>query len=124
MNLPALPSFRAEAFPGAPEWLARLLVLINTALRPMHLALLRLPELAFVEDRTFTTDSTGSVVVDLKNPLASKPRSVQLAKIATAAGGPPTAPFVFTWSMAGSGIRVLFTDLTASTKYVFSVSVQ
>lgn len=124
MNLPSLPSFRAEAFPGAPEWLARLLALINTALRPLHLALSRLPELAIIEDRTFTTEASGSVFVDLKNPLSSKPRCVQLGKLAAVDATAISAPFTFTWSMTGTQIRVLFTGLGASTKYLFSVTVQ
>lgn len=118
MNLPALPSFRAEAFPGAPAWLAQLLLMLNQALRPLQLALTRIPERGEALDKSFTTNNLGAAFVDLKVSLS--PRHLWIGQI-TPESGDLDNVWGYSWRKTSAGmIRVLFVGLTASSKYSFS----
>jgi hypothetical protein len=119
MNLPALPSFRAEAFPGAPAWLGQLLQLLNQALRPLQLALSRVPERGEAPDRNFITDASGKATVNLKVSM-DKVRNVWVS-VRLPSGELLEDVWSYSWRPTSTGqVQLRFVGLAASTKHVFS----
>jgi hypothetical protein len=119
MNLPSLPSFRVESFPGAPEWLVRLLGMLNQAFRPLQQAIQRLPERTEALDKTFTTNELGSAFVDLKTGF--KVTHLTVTRSPTPESGENDRLWASSWrNTSNDSVRVLFVGLSPSTKYVFS----
>lgn len=120
MNLPALPSFRAESFPGAPSWLTQLLLMLNQALRPLQSAIQRVPERTELADKFFTTESDGKATVELKT--AFPPRGFSISRGPTPESGELLeSVWSFSWQRIGEGkVRVRFVGLAADTKHTFS----
>lgn len=77
------------------------------------------------EVTTFTTNGIGTASIDIVNPLVTLPKCVLLADLFRTDDGTPLAfSYGFSWTLTTSGIRLLFVELDASTRYNFSVRVE
>lgn len=119
MNVTAPPVLRPEDFPEADP---KLLETVSRGLRQLYDAVAAVPELGVIDDIHRLSEASGATVIEVRNPLASKPRHVSV-NARRNDGAALTAVWSFEWVMSSDVIRLSLFGLPASVRMRFSVVV-
>lgn len=116
MNLQHPPVFTADAFPDADP---SMLDMLNRGFQQIFTALVNVKDIQEAAGKKLTTSDTGTAYLDIKTD--TLPTHLWVTDLERVDGQETAAPFSQTWVRRNGVVRLLFSGLSASTKYTCSV---